>query len=53
MRYVGAVICLALLWIGAVVATVCFPYFVWFHSNRKEYARCIDQMVNAFLFGVS
>jgi len=50
MRYLAAILCLFLLWLGAALAIVLFPIVVWPHPNRKEYARCIDQIVNAFLF---
>lgn len=50
MRYLGAIICLALMWAVSTSLSALFPIIIWFHPNRKEYARCIDQMVNAGLF---
>lgn len=50
MKYIAAALSLFLLFVGSVIAVLSFPFVVWFHPNRKEYARCIDQMNNAFLF---
>lgn len=50
MKYAAAIGCLFLLWMGCVLSSLAFPVTVWFHPNRKEYARCVDQMNNAAIF---